>query len=388
MRLHTIRHIVALASVLIAASVTSSCGTGGAEAQDSTASPTDAFKNTVYADMAGDERHLWVLVAGHDLDDTPNGMRVYERNVDQRDWRELPPIPWTTLGRGSFAIAGWRGRPCVTVPRSDPRSGDVMMCLFNDEWRSITDDSPLDHQTIDQLTAYDDALFAITTSSQNGTRRTSHAIYRWDRERWQRLGAPVQAQSGIAALGQTGSGGLAPDLLIESTGGRPASRAIYRLSGGTWKAVGDRIEDASIGPNVSGPVTRAGTTWVAVTEANRTPWRFSVLRRTSSSGRWHRRALNISRGNAQGAVYPGHAGTWAIWVESLPRNSRAVPFSERIWAARLDTAGSRPISLHSGLSIGPGDITISDGAGGTWALYMTTTPSHGLRAVVRALPGR
>lgn len=378
--------LAAVLSVIIAASVTG-CGAEqtGAPASES-AGPIEAFKNSVYADMAGDEHHVWALVAGHDASDAPLGMRIYER-ARLRGWRELPSVPWTTHARGALAIAGWHGRPCVAVPRRERGSGDAGLCLSSNGWRSISDASAIDGQTIRQLTSYRGALLTIVTRSEQGTRLTNHTIYRWAGQKWRRVGSPIRARSGIPALGRTGEASAAPDLLIESTGAKPPTRTIYRFADGEWTPAVDPIERATIGPNVSGPVTRDGTTWVAVTEASRTPWRFSVLqRRSNETGRWQRRTLNSGRGNAQGGVYPGHSGVWAIWVESLPLKSGPVPFTEQIWAARLDRDEIRPVSLHSGPSVGPGDLTVVDAAGATWALYMSTTRNQGMRTFVRALP--
>lgn len=378
---------LAIAIVMSSVCATSSCASDEARVPASSP-PAAAFENVVYADLAGDERHVWALVAGRDGDAEGLGMRVFER-TNEDDWRALPPIPWTTQGRGGFSIAAWRGQPCVAVPAGGMDARSVIACMMRGRWRSISERSPVDHASIGRLTAHEGSLFTIATRSAARQGRTAHAVYRWSRGRWQQIGRPLHARAGIPALGTTGGGTVAPDVLLENSGVGPATRVVYRFSAGRWAAVGKSIEDVAEGPNVSGPVSDAGTTWAAVTEARRMPWRFSVMHRSSDSGRWHRRTLNVGSGNAQGAVYPAGAGVWAVWVESLPRSQNAAfPFSEKIWAARVDRDQSAPIRLHAGPSVGPGNFTIVDGAGTTWVLYMTTTTSHGMQIHVRPLLDR
>jgi hypothetical protein len=259
-------------------------------------------------------------------------------------------------------------------------------CLSDGRWQSISAGSTIDRHAIGQLVSYRDALLTITTRSDPRTRTTVHRVSRWSNGMWRQVGRSFSARSGIVALGRTGTSPLSPDLVVESTGVMPPTREVYRLTEGRWERVGRPINDAAIGPNVSGPVSREGTTWVAVNEADREPWRFSVVSRTRRpTAHWRRRVLNIGRGNAQGAVFPGHGGVWAIWTESLPTKDAAVPFNERVWAARVDRRDAA-ILLHAGPSVGPGDLAVVEGAGATWALSMQTTRNLGMRAHIRRLP--
>jgi hypothetical protein len=378
------RHLIVLVCAIVAAVATSSCGAGAGKSLRP-AGPAAAFRNVVYADLAGDEDHVWALVAGRDSDERPLGIRVYERKR-QSGWRAMRAVPWTTSGRGVFAIAAWRGRPCVAVPHSDAEAGDSILCSSGGRWKSVLDVSALEDETVGSLDSHRGRLLTTTTRTRQGTGSTTHTIRSWTGETWRQIGDPIEVRSGIAALGRTGRHRMAPDVLVETTGATPPTRSIYGFRDGRWTPVGAPIKHATIGPNVSGPVSRFRTTWVAVNEAGLTPWRFSVWRRDSPSGPWRARTLNTGRGNAQGAVYPGNAGVWAIWVESHPRRSGALPFSERIWAARLDDGDARPVSLHRGPSVGPGDLAVVDGAGATWALYMSTTPSGGMALHIRTLP--
>ena len=125
-----------------------------------------------------------------------------------------------------------------------------------------------------------------------------------------------------------------------------------------------------------------------VNEANVTPWRFSVFSRRGSTGAWRLAAdgpLNTTSGYAQGAIAPAGGHIWAIWVEDIPQRGR-FPFKERVFAVRVDAGSLSPIMLHSGASIGPGDLRIATGAGGTWAMYMATAPNGTLHTRVRRVP--
>jgi hypothetical protein len=120
-----------------------------------------------------------------------------------------------------------------------------------------------------------------------------------------------------------------------------------------------------------------------------TPWRFSVFSRRGATGAWRQTAggpLNETSGYAQGAIAPADGGhIWAIWVEDIPQPGR-FPFIERVYAVRVDDRSTPPIRLHSGVSIGPGDLRIATGAGATWAMYMATAPNGTLHTRVRKLP--
>jgi hypothetical protein len=383
-----VRLFGAIPLVVVGALLTG-CGDSASARADS---PATAFEQAMNADIAGDRDHLWAVVVGRDSREGAIGARVYEMRSAGGGWRQLPPIEQavdTTLPLSAVAL---NGRPCAGMGTGSRSRPSAVVCLEGTSWRDIAAGSPVSRSQLIQLVRHRDSLLALVSprgasAAVQRSRRTLHDVYRWDGERWKRLGDRLTSSSGIAQLGASDDGASLPQIVIEETGSKPPTRRVYAFGSGRWRQSGTTLTARTVGPTTSGPITADGKTWLAVNEANVTPWRFSVFNRRGSTGAWRLAAggpLNETSGHAQGSIAPAGGHVWAIWVEDTPHPGR-FPFKERVFAARIDDH-LRPIELHSGASIGPGDLRIATGAGATWAMYMATAPNGTLQTRVRRLP--
>lgn len=344
------------------------------------------------ADIAGDRDHLWAVVVGRDSRKEAIGARAYEMRADGRAWRLLPPIDRAVDTALPVTAVALHGRPCAGMGTGSRSRPSAVVCLDGTSWRDIAAGSPVSRGQLIQLVQHHDSLLALVSprrasAAARRSRRTLHDIYHWDGARWKRLGNRLTSSSGIAQLGASDDAATLPQLVIEETGSKPPTRRVYAFRSGRWRQSGTTLDGRTVGPTTSGPITDEGKTWLAVNEANVKPWRFSIFNRRGSAGAWRLAAggaLNETSGHAQGAIARADGRIWAIWVEDIPRPGR-FPFTERVFAARVDHRAP-PIMLHSGASIGPGDLSIATGAGATWAMYMATAPNGTLHTRVRRLP--
>jgi len=375
--------------LVVVGALLTGCGDSAAAGRDV---PATAFEQAMNADIAGDRNHLWAVVVGRDTRRGAIGARAYEMRSTGGGWRLLPPIDRavdTTLPVTAVAL---HGRPCAGMGTGSRSRPSAVVCLDGTSWRDIAAGSPVARAQLIQVVQHDDSLLALVAPRGNAaaqrSRRTLHEIYRWNGERWQRLGDRLTSSSGIAQLGASDDAAALPELVIEETGTRPPTRRVYAFHGGRWRQSGTLLDGQTVGPTTSGPITADGRTWLAVNEANVTPWRFSIFSRRGSTGTWREAPggpLNTTSGYAQGALAPADGHIWAIWAEDTPQPGR-FPFTERVFAERVDDRAMPPIRLHSGASIGPGDLRIVSGAGGTWAMYMATAQNGTLHTRIRRLP--
>lgn len=346
------------------------------------------------ADIVGDRDHLWAVVIGRDSRKGAIGARAYEMRSTDGGWRPLPRIDRavdTTLPLTAVVLDG---RPCAGMGTGSRSRPSAVVCLEGTSWRDIAAGSPVSSSQLIQLVGHRDTLLALVSprggsAASERSRRTLHEVYRWDGHAWKRLGDRLTSSSGIAQLGASEDARQPPQLVIEETGSRPPSRRVYSLRDGRWRESGAALSGPTVGPTTSGPITADDRTWIAVNEANKTPWRFSVFSRRGSTDAWRPAPgspLNVTIGHAQGSITLAGGHVWAIWVEDIPQRGR-FPFKERVFASRVGV-GSPPILLHGGRSIGPGDLRIATGAGATWAMYMATTPDGTLQTRVRRLSVR
>jgi hypothetical protein len=377
--------------LVFAAVVFAACGESGVGASSSPATdPSAAFRYAVNAGVAGDADHVWALVVGHDRpNDDDLRARIYERGQASR-WKELPPIADGVSSDFEVSAAAFDGRPCVGMVRPGQRPESVVLCQGSSAWQDISEGSALERGVLLQLVSGDDGLLALVAPPPSLARKVvDYAVYRWRGTEWSRTGAPLRTAPGIAQLGTSEGKAAIPDLVIETTQKSRTRRTVYSLKQNRWARSGKPITNATMGPTTSGPIVDGTTTLLGVNEANTNPWRFSVYSRSGADEVWRHRALNVGRGHAQGSLYLAGDTVWAAWMESLPRRGR-FPFSERVWVARVNDslANVDPIEIHSGLSVGPGDLDIVEGAGQSWMAYMTTTKAGRFQARFSALPSQ
>lgn len=366
------------------------CG-AQAEPATPTAAPATAFAAAMNADIAGDDGHLWALVIGHDGDRNAPSARAFERTRSS-GWRQLPGLPQQVDTGMPISAAAFRGGLCTSIGIQAPGRSSSVFCHSEKGWTDISRESPLARAKIVQLAVSRGELHALVVETASaGSRRTVHRIYRWRGGKWRQIGEGLVSSSGIAQLGTSRGAEQAPGLVIENSGTRHPTRAVYRLAGGRWGREGPVLRGATVGPTTSGPVSTGHGTLLAVNEANVEPWRFSVF--VNRPGEDWRKVtggrFNVGAGYAQGSLTATASGIWALWFEHTPRTG-AFPFREQIFVARVGTSGSRvehPVTLHEGLSIGPGDLDVVDGLGRTWAMYMVTMPDGTLQTRIRPLPG-
>lgn len=379
-----------LCALLALSTALGACGDSRAAAAANDG-PAGAFRYAMNVRAAGDEQRLWVHVTGRDSDDDERLVPLVFERGRAGAWRTLPQPPVRLGVNGGVSLAAAGGRPCAAYSRV---SGSTVLCFDGARWRRLGGArDPLAGQLVTQLAEQGGRLLALAQAACRsrgcGARRTLSLVYRWDDRAWRRRGDAIGSAGGIAQLG-TPQPGQPLQLSIGETGGVAGSpRTVYRLAGDRWERVGAPLDGLTIGPSVSGPQQVAGTTWLAVNEANRDPWRFSVYARSGAGGAWRQhdgRPLNVGPGHAQGAIADTGSRLWASWSEEQPHRGR-FPFAERLYAAPLDPAGgtTRPIELRAGLSIGPPDLQVVCGAGRTWAVYQATTRWGGFDTRVRAL---
>ncbi len=234
-----------------------------------------------------------------------------------------------------------------------------------------------------QLDAESGDLVALV--SQRQRQNSELRVLREIGGRW-RSTPQLTAPAAVAqlAIGKVSSDSPAIGLATQE---RSAKRLVFQLRGGKWQRLDPAVEDVGIGPLVGGPVLLAKRVLYPVTQAESTPWSFSV-----QSARIGASATKVSRlsdgtGNAQGGLDLTSGKVWATWQENDPLADGR--FRTRIYAAELSHTGrvKRKIRLWRGLSIGPGSMQVLSFQDETLALFMRgSNNGHGLQATVKALP--
>lgn len=378
-----------LCALLALSAAVGACGESRAASRPD--GPTGAFRYAMSARAAGDAQRLWIHVTGRDRADEERLVPLLFERGRSGGWRRLPRPPVRLDVNGGVSVAAVGGRLCAAYSRL---TGSTVLCFDGERWRRLGGErGPVATKLVAQLAEDDGRLVALAQGEckrRACAGRTLSIAYRWDGAAWRQLGDAIGSSAGIAQLGAP-EPGQALEMSITETGNVSGSpRTVYRLADGRWKRFGPPLGGHTIGPSVSGPQQIADTTWLAVNEANRDPWRFSVFSRNGADGRWQQysgRPLNVGRGHAQGAIADVGETLWASWSEERPQRGR-FPFSEHLYAVPLDPAGSaspRPIELRSGRSIGPPDLQVVCGAGRTWSVYQATTSWGGYDTRVREL---
>jgi hypothetical protein len=375
------------------------CGYGSASAPAAQATNSQvpiegAFRYAMDLDAAGDANRLWVYLTGRDRDDKPLlSQRLFERDR-AGSWRELPAPPVQLNLQSQAFVAEADGRLCFAYTRqqagTDANESGVA-CRDAGGWRPYAPRfTPIRSGAVEQLVGYRGAPTVLVRPACSKRDCPSVDVaYRWDDGRWSRLAPGMASSGGISTMTADGSQLL---LSISETGGAAAGapRTVYELQEGRWRQLGAPLVGRTIGPSVSGPQRVDGRTWIAVNEANRDPWRFSLFSRRGVDDAWRQylgRPLNVGAGHAQGAITTVGGRLWATWSEERAKPGR-FPFWERLYAARIDPDGAtrpRPIELRAGLSIGPPSMQLVCGAGATWALYLATTRWGGYDPRLRRL---
>lgn len=379
------------------------CGSASAPAAQATTSQVPiegAFRYAMGLDAAGDANRLWVYLTGRERDDEPLlSQRLFERDR-AGSWRELPAPPVQLNVQSEAFVTEAGGHLCFAYTRQQAHTGaneSGVACRDGGGWRSHAPQfAPIRDGSVEQLVAYRGAPTVLVRPACSGrtcaSGGTIDVTYRWSGGRWRQLGRRIASSGGIPAMTAEGSRLL---LSLSETGGAAvgAPRTVYELRDGSWRQLGAPLVGRTIGPSVSGPQRVDGRTWIAVNEANRDPWRFSLFSRRGADDAWRQyldRPLNVGSGHAQGAITTAGGRLWATWSEERAKPGR-FPFWERLYAARIDpdgTARPRPIELRAGLSIGPPSMQLVCGAGATWALYLATTSWGGYDPRLRRLsPG-
>jgi len=234
-----------------------------------------------------------------------------------------------------------------------------------------------------QLDAEDGDLLALVSQ-----RERQNARLRVLREVDGRWGSTPQL-SAPAAVAQLAIGKVSSDspAIGLATQERSAKRLVFQLRGGEWQQLDPAVEDVGIGPLVGGPVLLSKRVLYPVTQADSTPWSFSVQSARIGASNMKVSRLSSGAGNAQGGLDLTGGQVWATWQENDPiKDGR---FKTRIYAAELSQTGrvKRKIRLWRGLSIGPGSIQVLSFQDETLALFMRgSSNGHGLQATVKALP--
>jgi hypothetical protein len=241
--------------------------------------------------------------------------------------------------------------------------------------------------TLLQVASIRGELHALVARPLRG-QRVSLRVLRHAAGRWSRLGRPFRSTSSIASFGQP-SDTPHPDIAVLEQGERRPARRVLTLEGNRWVEVQPALTGRGVGPSVSGSVRSHGSVFLAVNEANASPWRFSVYA-APAGGHWRRAGagLNQGVGNAQGRVDLVAGEPWAIWQEHRPRQSSG--FEGAVYAVRMaaDASGpaTRPALLWRGVSIGPGALQLIAYGDAALALYTTPSPDGGLRATLAQIP--
>jgi hypothetical protein len=126
-----------------------------------------------------------------------------------------------------------------------------------------------------------------------------------------------------------------------------------------------------------------------VTQADSTPWSFSVQSARIGASDTKVSHLSSGTGNAQGGLDLADGQVWATWQENDPLKDGR--FRTRIYAAELSQTGrvKRKIRLWRGLSIGPGSMQVLSFRDETLALFMRgSSNGHGLQVTLKALNAR
>lgn len=282
-------------------------------------------------------------------------------------WRTLesPPFPASEFSATVLGLDG--SQPCIGASSA---AGPIVSCFDGQAW---SDPVTIDAKgwVFHSMESIGGRLYALTANLGS-----AHRV--WVKSGNQFSAIPGSVKGMIGVLGEDAS---QPLINTEVSRRGVTKREIWRPSGSKWIKIGSS-DHAGIGPQTRGSIGRGGSTYLSMTDADRMPWKFTVLKGAGRS--WQqvtRKPLNLSRGgSAQGRLAIAAGKVWAVWQESTQRRDGSF---DSLFAARLVSRPGAPKVLWRGRSVGPGDLDVIRVGDQTWAMYMPArskrNPSLGIR---------
>lgn len=363
-------------AVLLAAALAAGCGQQ-AEPRQSPPQETGAlatFTDDHNAAVASDGRSAVLAVAG--VEEAKLRLRVL-RTEDGSAWTPLPELGGPVDGDVPVRVSLRRGAPCVAVTRQERAE---VLCLGPDgTWRAIDAAPGGAWRSALDLTARGGVLYALAST---GGRVRAFAS-RGDGG-WRPTGPPLPAATGTAHFTADTTGAAQPGITTMTMRRRPVRR-ILALRDGRWRAAAPALRGRGLGPSVGGAVRTGSGDVLAVNDASKPPWSFSVFSRKGRT--WQRRAFERSRGNAQGGVVVAGGRAYALWQEHADRGDGM--FDARVALRAVSPRTGRlgkTVDVWTGRSIGPGDLGIFALRGRRFVHFMRPHPADPNQLKVAVVP--
>lgn len=335
-----------------------------------------AFKDDLKARLVSAD-HLWMFVTGKVDGPQTNELRAFAR-IGQRWSRDQALTatidPDENIAGGTIrAGAASRRHPCIGF--TDSSLQPVLTCRTGGGWNDLVGSNRLSRfgSLADVRTAGNGLLVLFSVAS--GAHQIMRVIRIAPSGRVSHVGRPIKTKRAIAFLGLAG----APSILAQDL---RSDRYVLGFRKNRWQRITDKLHGEE-GPLVSGAATVGWRHIIPVSNADRSPWTFSVF----SFGRngWRGTKLSRGTGDAQGNLSQTGKTVWAVWQESdYQRGS----FSTRIKISRSQGRRgnfSPAATVFAGLSPGPGDLQVARWHGKDFVLYLAPRVRGGrtLKAFVR-----
>jgi hypothetical protein len=322
------------------------------------------FDNVYFARLAGSDRSLWELQAGRTQ--RRRQMLTVKLRSMTKDGRWSPSVrlPDRVIEGVPLTLTLRGEEPCVTG--STPQRL-FAKCWSHGRWRIHYQKSVRAGTSFvqDAVSINDHLLLLLSAPAKQGAR--SYELLRLGPRRPDSV-AKISFR-GSAALS---SDGLHPELVAQDFEGTGVDRRFYTIRNDRWVQSRPPVVGYPAGPQTSGPASADSTTVQAVNVGSGDVWPFRVV--VNHGSRWpevNGGPLNRTPGRAQGAVFAAAGDVWAIWQEHAER-PRGM-FDAAVFAARVETTADELVDarrLWSGISIGPGDLAVTEAYGAVWALAM------------------